>query len=83
MSGRLACMSAGGAILGLTVSNSLEEQARHELRLSQIQEQVGRGEYQVDARAVADAIVRRLLQHHRLVEFPEPDPDPPDQAECS
>lgn len=83
MSGRLACMSAGGAILGLTVSNSLEEQARHELRLSQIQEQVGRGEYQVDARAVADAIVRRLLQHHRLVECSEPDPGPPDQAECS
>ena len=31
------------------------------MRISEIQEQVGRGEYQVDANAVADAIVRRLL----------------------
>ncbi len=31
------------------------------MRLTQIQEQIGRGEYQVDTQAVADAIVRRLL----------------------
>jgi hypothetical protein len=31
------------------------------LRLTQIQEQVGRGEYRVDTQAVADAILRRLL----------------------
>jgi Anti-sigma-28 factor, FlgM len=37
------------------------------MRLSQIQEQVGRGEYQVDTHAVADAIVRRLLEEHKIV----------------
>ena len=31
------------------------------LRLNEIQEQVGRGEYRVDTQAVADAILRRLL----------------------
>ena len=31
------------------------------LRLTQIQEQVSRGEYRVDTQAVADAILRRLL----------------------
>lgn len=34
------------------------------MRVTEIQEQVGRGEYQVDTHAVADAIVRRLLQEH-------------------
>ena len=32
------------------------------MRLSEIQEQIGRGQYQVDTHAVAEAIVRRLLQ---------------------
>jgi anti-sigma28 factor (negative regulator of flagellin synthesis) len=32
------------------------------MRVSQIQAQIGRGEYEVDTRAVADAIVRLLLQ---------------------
>ncbi|MHB1570692.1 MAG: flagellar biosynthesis anti-sigma factor FlgM [Solirubrobacteraceae bacterium] len=32
------------------------------MRISEIQERVGRGEYRVDAKAVADAIVRRLLK---------------------
>jgi anti-sigma28 factor (negative regulator of flagellin synthesis) len=32
------------------------------LHLSQIQEQVVRGEYSVDTHAVADAIIRRFLQ---------------------
>ncbi|HEY5428723.1 MAG TPA: flagellar biosynthesis anti-sigma factor FlgM [Solirubrobacteraceae bacterium] len=36
------------------------------MRISEIQEQVGRGEYHVDAHAVADAIVRRLLQEQKL-----------------
>jgi anti-sigma28 factor (negative regulator of flagellin synthesis) len=31
------------------------------MRLSQIQEQIGRGQYQIDTHAVADAIIRRLL----------------------
>jgi Anti-sigma-28 factor, FlgM len=36
------------------------------MRMSEIQEQIGRGEYRVDTHAVADAIVRRLLQEHKL-----------------
>ena len=35
------------------------------MRISEIQEQVGRGEYQVDTHAVADAIVRRLLHEQK------------------
>ncbi len=31
------------------------------MRVLDLQEQIDRGEYHVDARAVADAIVRRLL----------------------
>ncbi len=31
------------------------------MRLSQLQDQIGRGEYRVDIQAVADAIIRRLL----------------------
>jgi anti-sigma28 factor (negative regulator of flagellin synthesis) len=37
------------------------------MRLSEIQDQIGRGEYQVDTHAVAEAIVRRLLQEHKLL----------------
>lgn len=36
------------------------------MRLSEIQEQIGRGEYRVDANAVADAMVRRLLRELKL-----------------
>lgn len=32
------------------------------MRLNQLQEQIGRGEYQIDTLAVADAIVRRLIE---------------------
>jgi Anti-sigma-28 factor, FlgM len=48
------------------------------VRLNEIQQQVGRGDYQVDTQAVADAIVRRLL-HGQL------SPEDPTQAqsECS
>ena len=34
------------------------------MRIDEIQQQLGRGEYEVDADAVAEAIVRRLLQGH-------------------
>lgn len=45
-------------------------EGKRDMRLSQIQEQVGRGEYQVDTQAVADAILRRLLDDYRGVSFP-------------
>jgi hypothetical protein len=32
--------------------------------MSEIQRQVGRGEYEVDTHAVAEAILRRLMQGH-------------------
>jgi hypothetical protein len=35
------------------------------MQIHQIQEQIGRGEYEVDTQAVADAIVRRLLHEHK------------------
>jgi hypothetical protein len=31
------------------------------MRMNEIQQQVGRGEYEVDSHAVADAILRRLM----------------------
>lgn len=34
------------------------------MRLTEIQQQVGNGEYRVDTQAVADAILRRLLGTH-------------------
>jgi hypothetical protein len=49
------------------------------MRLNEIQEQIGRGEYRVDTQAVADAIVRRLLQEHKLGESQCKRP----QGECS
>jgi hypothetical protein len=36
------------------------------VHLIQLQEQIGRGEYQVDTYAVADAIVRRMLGEQKL-----------------
>ena len=48
------------------------------MRISEIQEQVGRGEYRVDTHAVADAILRRLLQEQQLGE-----PGKRTQGECS
>jgi anti-sigma28 factor (negative regulator of flagellin synthesis) len=38
-----------------------EKATPEEMKIMDLQEQIGRGEYQVDAQAVADAIVRRLL----------------------
>lgn len=49
------------------------------MRLNQLQDQIGRGEYRVDARAVADAIIRRLIADQR---DDAPSADPP-QSECS
>jgi Anti-sigma-28 factor, FlgM len=48
------------------------------MRLNEIQEQIGRGQYHVNPRAVADAIVRRLLEA-----LPPPGRDRPAQEECS
>ncbi|HWE08770.1 MAG TPA: flagellar biosynthesis anti-sigma factor FlgM [Solirubrobacteraceae bacterium] len=48
------------------------------MRLNEIQEQIGSGQYQVNARAVADAIVRRLLAELRPAGG-----DRPAQEECS
>ncbi|HEX8974925.1 MAG TPA: flagellar biosynthesis anti-sigma factor FlgM [Solirubrobacteraceae bacterium] len=48
------------------------------MRLIQIQEQIGRGEYRVDTEKVADAILRRLLGARLAVDGP-----PYPQPECS
>jgi hypothetical protein len=48
------------------------------MRLNEIQEQIGRGQYDVNPRAVADAIVRRLLAELRPAGW-----DRPAQEECS
>ncbi len=49
------------------------------MRLNQIQDQIGRGEYRVDTQAVADAIIRRLIGEQRLGAPGAPSP----QSECS
>jgi hypothetical protein len=54
------------------------EGKRH-MRLSEIQEQIGRGEYRVDTHAVADAMLRRLLPEHKLATAYRQPP----QEECS
>jgi anti-sigma28 factor (negative regulator of flagellin synthesis) len=36
-------------------------EGNRDMRIVEIQQQVGRGEYRVDTHAVADAILRRLL----------------------
>jgi anti-sigma28 factor (negative regulator of flagellin synthesis) len=54
-------------------------QGNRDMRLSQIQEQVGRGEYQVDTQAVANAILRRLLEDYKGTAFEARR----GQAECS
>lgn len=49
------------------------------MRLSEIQEQIGRGQYHVNPRMVADAIIRRLLGELR----PAAPAPAPAQDECS
>jgi anti-sigma28 factor (negative regulator of flagellin synthesis) len=41
-------------------------EGNRDMRIIEIQEQVGRGEYRVDTHAVAEAILRRLLAEQRL-----------------
>ncbi len=48
------------------------------MRIMEIQEQVGRGEYRVDTHAVAEAILRRLLQEQK-----QTGSDERPQGECS
>ncbi len=55
--------SACKEMIGYTTP--IGEGGQLEMRLSEIREQVLRGDYQVDAKAVADAIMRRLLREHR------------------
>jgi anti-sigma28 factor (negative regulator of flagellin synthesis) len=33
----------------------------HQMRMNELQQRVGRGEYEVDSHAVADAILRRIM----------------------
>lgn len=40
-------------------------EGNRDMRISEIQEQVGRGEYRVDTHAVAEAILRRLLHEQK------------------
>jgi hypothetical protein len=47
--------------------------------INQIQEQIGRGEYQVDTYAVAEAFLRRLGQEAKVA----PAEEETHQAECS
>lgn len=59
-------------------SQQLPGDEEHNMRVSDIQDRIGRGEYQVDNQAVAAAIVARLLQGHRLAAV-----EPSAQEECS
>ncbi len=54
-------------------------ESEHSVRLSEIQDQIGKGQYRVDTQAVADAIMRRLLQGAK----PAVARIPPLQDECS
>jgi Anti-sigma-28 factor, FlgM len=53
-------------------------EGNRQMRVAEIQQRVGRGEYRVDTRAVAEAIVRRLLAEHIL-----PGAAKRDHEECS
>ncbi len=48
------------------------------MRLAELQERIGRGEYHVDAQAVAAAIVRRLQERSSVLLGPNPA-----QRQCS
>jgi hypothetical protein len=49
------------------------------MRMNEIQEKIGSGKYQVDTQAVADAIIRRLLQEQNVTGSASKQA----QAECS
>jgi hypothetical protein len=53
-------------------------EGNRDMRISEIQDQVGRGEYRVDTHAVAEAILRRLLLRAGADESGKPS-----QGECS
>jgi anti-sigma-28 factor FlgM len=53
-------------------------EGNRDMRIVEIQQQVGRGEYRVDTHAVADAILRRLLLEQKLGS-----PGKRPQEECS
>jgi anti-sigma28 factor (negative regulator of flagellin synthesis) len=57
---------------------TLMSEGNSALRLNEIQEQIGRGEYRVDTQAVADAIIRRLLWEQK-----SSSPQKRPQGECS
>ena len=56
--------------------SSTGEGSAHGMRLSEIQQQIGSGEYRVDTHAVADAIIRRLLSVAAPAAAPRSEPDP-------
>jgi Anti-sigma-28 factor, FlgM len=53
-------------------------EGNRDMRISEIQQQVGRGEYRVDTHAVAEAILRKLLLRPDTG-----DPGKRSQGECS
>jgi hypothetical protein len=54
-------------------------EGKRSMRVNQIQEQIRRGEYQVDTHAVAEAFLRRFVQEAKV----GPSEDTTPQAECS
>jgi anti-sigma28 factor (negative regulator of flagellin synthesis) len=45
----------------------IRDRKQREMHVREIKEKVVRGRYQVDPKAVADAIIRRLMQEHKLL----------------
>ena len=45
----------------------LSREGNPAMRISEIREQIGRGEYRVDTQAVADAVLRRLARERKLL----------------
>ena len=45
------------------------------MRMNELQQQIGRGEYEVDTLAVADAVLRHMLAHGRLRAPGDDEPD--------
>ena len=56
----------GGCRNALRDATEPTAEGNRAMRLTQIQDQIGRGEYRVDTQAVADAIIRRLIPEQRL-----------------
>ncbi|MGH2858024.1 MAG: flagellar biosynthesis anti-sigma factor FlgM [Solirubrobacteraceae bacterium] len=62
-----ACRHFGAELIGFTQPIS---EGHGAMRITEIQQQVGRGQYRVDTQAVADAIVRRLLAQRQTAATP-------------